>query len=80
MYDVFKVVNWLRVRNNADMRQNPSIEELSQMRVMKLLYYIQAASLSTSGKRLFDNDIVAWKYGPVIEAVHMKYSGCRGTC
>lgn len=78
MYDVFKVVNWLRVRNNADMRQNPNIEELSQMKIMKLLYYIQAASLSISGKRMFDNDIVAWKYGPVIKAVHRKYSGCRG--
>ena len=78
MYDVFKVVNWLRVRNNADMRQNRNIEELSQMKVMKLLYYIQAASLSISGKRMFDNDIVAWKYGPVVEAVHRKYSGCRG--
>lgn len=78
MYNVFKIVNWLRVRNNADMRQNPNIEELSQMKVMKLLYYIQAASLSISGKRMFDNDIVAWKYGPVVEAVHRKYSGCRG--
>lgn len=78
MYDVFKVVNWLRVRNNADMRQNPNIEELSQMKVMKLLYYIQAASLSISGKRMFDNDIVAWKYGPVVEEVHEKYRGERG--
>lgn len=78
MYDVFKIVNWLRVKNNADMRQNPNIEELSQMKVMKLLYYIQAASLSISGKRMFNNDIVAWKYGPVVEAVHRKYSGCRG--
>lgn len=78
MYDVFKIVNWLRVRNNADMRQNPNIEELSQMKAMKLLYYIQAASLSISGKRMFDNNIVAWKYGPVVEVVHRKYSGCRG--
>lgn len=78
MYSVFKIVNWLRVKNNADMRQNPNIEELSQMKVMKLLYYIQAASLSISGKRMFNNDIVAWKYGPVVEAVHEKYKGCRG--
>ena len=41
MYDVFKVVNWLRVKNNADMRQDPNVEELSQMKAMKLLYYIQ---------------------------------------
>ncbi|EEU31057.1 toxin-antitoxin system, antitoxin component, Xre domain protein [Limosilactobacillus coleohominis 101-4-CHN] len=78
MYNVFEIVNWLRVKNNADMRQNPNIEELTQMKVMKLLYYIQAASLSITNKRMFDNDIVAWKYGPVVEAVHEKYKGYRG--
>lgn len=78
MYDVFKVVNWLRVKNNADMRTDPNVEELSQMKTMKLLYYIQAASLSITGHRMFDNDIVAWKYGPVVEEVHKKYSGQRG--
>lgn len=78
MYDVFKVVNWLRVRNNADMRTNPNVEELTQMKTMKLLYYIQAASLSITGHRMFNNDIVAWRYGPVIEEVHDKYRGHRG--
>lgn len=78
MYDVFKIVNWLRVRNNADMRTNPNVEELTQMKTMKLLYYIQAASLSITGHRMFNNDIVAWRYGPVIEEVHEKYRGHRG--
>lgn len=78
MYDVFKIVNWLRVRNNADMRTNPNVEELTQMKTMKLLYYIQAASLSITGHRMFNNDIVAWRYGPVIEEVHDKYRGHRG--
>lgn len=78
MYDVFKIVNWLRVRNNADMRTNPNVEELTQMKTMKLLYYIQAASLSITGHRMFNNDIVAWKYGPVVEEVHEKYKGHRG--
>nr|WP_278773030.1 type II toxin-antitoxin system antitoxin SocA domain-containing protein [Limosilactobacillus mucosae] len=78
MYDVFQIVNWLRVKNNADMRQNPNIEELTQMKAMKLLYYIQAANLVLTGKRLFDNDLVAWKCGPVVVAVHEKYAGKRG--
>lgn len=78
MYDVFKVVNWLRVKNNADMRTNPNVEELTQMKAMKLLYYIQAASLSITGHRMFDNDIVAWKYGPAVEVVHEKYKGQHG--
>lgn len=78
MYDVFKVVNWLRVKNNADMRLNPNVEELTQMKTMKLLYYIQAASLSITSHRMFNNDIVAWRYGPVVEEVHEKYRGHRG--
>ena len=78
MYNVFQVVNWLRVRNNADLRIDPNAEELTQMKAMKLLYYIQAASLVFTGKRMFDNDIVAWKYGPVVTEVHNKHKGQRG--
>ena len=78
MYSVFKVVNWLRVKNNADMRLNPNVDELTQMRAMKLLYYIQAANLSITGRRMFDNNIFAWKYGPVVEEVRVHYKGQRG--
>ena len=27
---------------------------------------------------MFNNDIVAWRYGPVVEEVHEKYRGHRG--
>lgn len=59
------------------MRLNPNEDEITQMRVMKLLYYIQAASLAVEGKRLFDNDIVNTKYGPSIKEVHEKYRNQR---
>lgn len=58
LYSVGKIVNWLRVKNNAYMRLNPNEDEITQMRVMKLLYYIQAASLAVEGKRLFDLRII----------------------
>ena len=77
MYDVLKIVNWLRVKNNAELREDPNSEELTQMKAMKLLYYIQAASLVVTKKRMFKDDIVAWKYGPVVESVHRKYYGDR---
>lgn len=77
MYDVFKVVNWLRARNAAEMRENPNAEELTQMKAMKLLYYVQAANLVVTGHRLFKDDLLAWKYGPVVEAVHERYRGQR---
>lgn len=78
MYNVFKIVNWLRVKNKAEMRIDPNVEELTQMKAMKLLYYIQAASLSVTGHRMFNNDIFAWRYGPVVKEVHNKYRGQRG--
>lgn len=59
MYDVFKILNWLRVKNYKDMQDNPNVEELTQMKAMKLLYYIQAASLSIMGHRMFNSDIVS---------------------
>lgn len=78
MYDVFKIVNWLRVKNNEELRLDPNSEELTQMKAMKLLYYIQAASLVVTGEKMFKDDILAWKYGPVVKRVHTKYFGKRG--
>lgn len=77
-YSALKIVNWLRVRNNAELRLDPNAEELTQMKAMKLLYYIQAASLAVTGRRLFASDIVASKYGPVVTEVKKHYQNKRG--
>lgn len=45
IYNVFQVVNWLRVKNNAELNSSENAEK-----AMKLLYYIQAASLVITGK------------------------------
>lgn len=77
MTDVFKIVNWFRVTSNADMRTIKA-DELTQMKVMKLLYYVQGTYLAVHGEKAFCNDIIAWKFGPVVREVHEKYSGQRG--
>ncbi|WP_395323064.1 Panacea domain-containing protein [Levilactobacillus parabrevis] len=77
MTDVFKIVNWFRVTSNADMRTIKA-DELTQMKVMKLLYYVQGTYLAVHGEKAFSNDIIAWKFGPVVREVHEKYSGQRG--
>jgi len=74
MTDVFKLVNWFRAVSNAQMRQYDA-DELSQMKVMKLLYYVQGTYLAIHGEKAFSNDILAWRYGPAIKAVHDKYVG-----
>lgn len=75
--DVNKVVNWFRVHNYGDMRHDDNVEALTQMKVMKLLYYAQGIMLAAFDRKLFDNDILAWRYGPAVREVHNKYSGRR---
>lgn len=76
-FDSLQVVNWFRAKNVADMRSNIMVEPLTQMKVMKLMYYAQGIMLAAYDKKLFSDDIVAWKYGPVVEKVHETYKGFR---
>lgn len=75
--NVLKIVNWFRVTNSADLKKYEFSEELTQMKVMKLLYYVQGLYLKLYDKRAFDNDILAWRWGPAIQEVHDKYIGQR---
>lgn len=77
MKEVMKFVNWFRVHNNADLKQFDFAEPLTQMKVMKLLYYVQGVSLAVDNEKAFPEKIVAWKYGPAVEEVHKKYIGQR---
>lgn len=55
---------------------NKSIDNnhpVSNLKLQKLLYYIQAASLVCRNKELFKDDILAWQYGPVVERVYNEY-------
>lgn len=63
--NVFKIVDWFRFKRPG----------VTQMKVMKLLYYVQGISLAICGRPAFDDDIVAWKYGPAVPSVHEKYRG-----
>lgn len=78
MTDALKIVNWFRAKNFADMRTDENAEELTQMKVMKLLYYVQGVYLALYNNRAFSEDIMAWRYGPVVEEVHNAYVGKRG--
>lgn len=71
----------MRVKNYAQLKdtdeQYINVEPLTQMKAMKILYYMQAASLVLKEKPLFDESMLAWKYGPVIKSVHDKYRSRR---
>ena len=77
MIDVLKIVNWFKVRNYSDMKTNDNVEALTQLKVMKLLYYAQGVSLALYDKLLFPEKILAWKYGPAVQEVYDVYKGSR---
>lgn len=48
--------------------------DLTNLKLQKLLYYIQVNSLKQLNKLAFNNTIEAWKYGPVIPDVYYNYN------
>lgn len=48
-------------------------EPLTNMKLQKLVYYVFAWYAVEKGKKLFDEPIYAWKYGPVIKSIYSEY-------
>lgn len=44
-------------------------EHLDEMKLHKLLYFIQRESFAITGHKAFDGDFEGWKYGPVCKEV-----------
>jgi uncharacterized phage-associated protein len=53
--------------------QNPE-NDLTKTKLQKLLYYAQGHHYARYGKPLFERDIKAWDFGPVVPVVFNKYS------
>lgn len=51
-------------------------EELSNLKLQKLLYYAQGHHLAKRHTRLFSDQIQAWSHGPVVPDVYHEYKGC----
>ncbi len=52
-----------------------AFDDLTNMKINKLLYYAQGHYLNKFGKPLFDDKIEAWDHGPVVPAVYRAYKG-----
>lgn len=48
-------------------------EYITPLKLQKLLYYVQGLSLNIFNSCAFTNDILAWKYGPVVKEVYDKH-------
>lgn len=53
-----------------------AFDDLTNMKINKLLYFAQGHYLSKYGKALFDDKIEAWDHGPVVPDVYAAYKPC----
>jgi len=51
-------------------------EELSNLKLQKLLYYAQGHHLAERHQPLFTEQIQAWSHGPVVSEVYREYKSC----
>ena len=51
-------------------REDPDV---TQLKLHKLLYLAQANYLASTGRRLMDSDVEAFRHGPVIDAIRSTY-------
>ena len=52
---------------------------ISDLKLQKILYYIQLAFISNLNKFAFKDELEAWKYGPVVKNVYDIYSSFGST-
>lgn len=55
-------------------KQNIKAIEITNLKLQKILYYIQGYSLKLLSTPMFTNDICCWSYGPVVPDVYFEYS------
>ncbi len=48
---------------------------ISNLQMQKLLYYVQGYNLAFYDKPLFEDEIVAWQYGPVVVRAYDSFKG-----
>lgn len=48
---------------------------ISNLQLQKILYYIQLYSLKETNAPAFNDEIEAWKFGPVVPNVYYRYCG-----
>lgn len=67
IYDACDIATYIITHEHKNGR------EISNLRLQKLLYFVQAYMVRTTGAFCFDEDMEAWSYGAVIPSVYYKY-------
>jgi uncharacterized phage-associated protein len=71
MYDVLKIAKKIIHRANSD---NDYGDVITNLKLQKLLYYLQGYHLAMFNRPIFKDDIEAWMYGPVVPCVYDEFN------
>lgn len=63
----------LDIANYLIYLMSSSCDDLSNMKLNKLLYYAQGHCLQKTGVVMFSDPIEAWEHGPIVTSVYHKY-------
>lgn len=77
-YTALEIAEWFLYYNRCIMEDSDA-EFISNLKLQKLLYYAQGCYLALRDKPLFDDNILAWKHGPVVNEVYQKYKNYGST-
>jgi uncharacterized phage-associated protein len=73
MYKAIDIAKKLLLTAKRDSVIEGQGELMSNMKLQKMLYYEQGFHLAVFGTPLFEEEIEAWMYGPVVPAVYEVY-------
>lgn len=59
-----------------DLAKSDPYNDMTNIRVNKMLFFAQGWSLARRGKALFKEDFRAWQYGPVAQNVYFAFQPC----
>lgn len=72
MATVYDIANFLIFTSSV-----VGMKDMTNLKLNKLVYFVQGIYCAKTGKLLFPDSIEAWTYGPVIRALYDKYK-CYG--
>lgn len=71
-YSAIDIAKWFLNENRSRMNDEDS-DYITHLKLQKLLYYAQGCYLAVTGKALFEEDLLAWEHGPVVNEVYQLY-------
>lgn len=71
-YSASTIAKWFLWYNDKIL-ESEDADLISNLKLQKLLYYAQGCCLALTGNPLFNENIVNWTHGPVVEEVYYEY-------